>query len=254
MPDKPNTGVVIWHVGRCGSSVLGHCYNQNPHMQWENEIFNRFMPQNIGTGNIPPLDIVISEVRERQQRDVQLIEVKFLNDQHLGIFGLTAVELAGVLRNHGYKHSVILERRNILRRMISHCLANETSIYHISSNESPPSRKSVHININKIQVGQSTRSLLDWLDVITASYRELKRSLRSLNGFLHLTYDDHIKTDPIVGYMALCDYLSIPRVPVQVKLRPTNPFPMSEIVCNYVELFHIISSTEHAWMLEEEEN
>jgi hypothetical protein len=245
-------GVVIWHVGRCGSSVLGHCLLQNPYLQWENEIFNRWMPQHIGTASIPPLGEAILEVRSRQQKHIQLIEVKYLQDQHPGIFDLTALQLASVLAEYGYTHAVILERRNILRRMVSHCLASETKCYHLASTDAPPSRQEIHIDVNRIQVGRSTRPLLEWLDLIAASQSQMKRYYAKISNSLHLSYEDHILDNPLKGYEAICNYLAIPPTPVQVRLQKTNPFRMSDIIINYAEIHRQVSSSQHAWMLEEE--
>jgi len=245
------TGVVIWHVGRCGSTVLGQCLSQNPHFQWEGEIFNRWMPQPLGKGSVPPLSKAILKVRNRQKKDIQLIAVKSLQDQHPGIFDLTALQLAGVLAEYGYTHAVILERRNILRRMVSHCLGSETNVYHLATTDAPPSRKKIHIDVTGIKVGRSVRPLLEWLDIIADSQSQMKRHHGTESGSLHLSYEDHILDSPLKGYEAVCNHFAVPPTPVQVRLQKTNPFRFSDIIVNYDEIFHLVSSSRHAWMLAE---
>ena len=48
-------GVVTWHQGRCGSSVLGSLLNQHSRIQAQNEIFSGYMPRRWGEKPVPPM-------------------------------------------------------------------------------------------------------------------------------------------------------------------------------------------------------
>jgi hypothetical protein len=178
--------------------------------------------------------------------------VKYLQDQHPGIFDLTALQLASVLAEYGYTQAVILERRNILRRMVSHCLASETNCYHLASTDAPPNLREIHIDVDRIQVGRSTRPLLEWLDLIAASQSQIKQHYATNSSSLHLSYEDHILDNPLKGYEAICNHLAIPPTPAQVRLQKTNPFRLSDIIVNYDAISSLVGSSQHAWMLEEE--
>ena len=52
-------GVVNWHIGRCGSSVLGSLLAQHPEITYSNEIFSPYMPRRRGERVLPPLNAVV---------------------------------------------------------------------------------------------------------------------------------------------------------------------------------------------------
>jgi hypothetical protein len=249
--DRCKNGVVIWHVGRCGSSVLGQCLNMHPDLQWENEIFNRWMPQRRGDNPVPPLGEAIVNVKRNQTLPFQVVEVKFLPQQHPGIFRISALEMADVLADYGYHKAVLLERKNILRRMISHCIALETRCFHLPASSPTPLPHSITINISAIRVGTETRSLMDWLEHIEEAYRKHHEGLRIRQGLLHLCYEEHLQADPRVAFHKVCTYLGVKTMSVDVGLRRTNPFHLRELVRNYGDVEDILSNSRFGWMLEE---
>ena len=245
------SGVVIWHVGRCGSSVLGRCLNQHPQVQWENEIFNRWMPQRRGVLPVPPLSEAISSVQQRQQKLFQVVEVKFLPCQHPGIFGLSALELADELSKAGFYYSVLLERSNTLRRMVSHCRALQGHSYHLELTQPPPQPDLMPLPLEKIRVGTEERSLLEWLEIIPQAYQELSRGLRLRGPLLELTYEQDLEADPLEAYRKISRFLQLEPAPASILLQRTNPFPLSATVSNLDAIRRVLQDTEMAWMLDE---
>jgi hypothetical protein len=248
--DRCKEGVVIWHVGRCGSSVLGHCLNQHPDLQWENEIFNCWMPQRRGEKPVPPIAEAIATVKRNQNLSFQAVEVKFLPEQHPGIFRMSALEMADVLADHGYQKAILLERRNSLRRMISHCMALETRCFHLSASEPAPLPHPISIDLSAILVGTETRSLLGWLQHIEDAYLRHREGLKTRHGLLHLCYEDHVQDDPRIAFQKVCTYLGVKTMGVNVGLRRTNPFQLSDIVTNYADLEAMLKNSSFSWMLE----
>lgn len=243
-------GAVVWHVGRCGSSVLGNCLAQHPLIQHENEIFNRWMPQNRGKKNMPPLEEQLEEVKKNLKCPYQVIEVKFLYSQHLGLFNMRFTELLTLLRNYGFTHHIILKRENILRRMVSHCVAVETQLFHRARSEKLVLQR-IHMNIQAIKVGMDTAPLLEWMTQIETAYTSLEERLGQAKNTLHLTYEQHIEPDPTIGYTMTCRQLGINEVPVSPRLARTNPFGLPEILINYEEICQTLQNTPYQWMLEE---
>lgn len=251
-PSAPPTGVVIWHVGRCGSSVLGQCLSQHPAIQADNEILNRWMPQQRGEQPLPELELELQQVRRHRRKPVQVVEIKFLTAQHPGLFGLNAIELADRLSCYGWSRHVVLERSNLLRRMVSHCIGQQTQRLHLSVSEPSPTPRPITIPLEAITVGMETRSLVDWLDVMTVAYQDLRQGLASRGGFLDLNYEQHLQKDPLVGYRLICENLGLPALSARVGLQRTNPFPLKDLIVNYEELSALLTPTVHAWMLAEE--
>lgn len=121
-------GVVIWHIGRCGSTVLGTMLDQHPSIQWENEIFNPLLRAKREGRAVPAIDTALAEVAGRRTRPIQIAEVKFLADQHLSVFGCSLEEMIEVFLSRGYSRFVILNRVNYLSRMVSHGFARGIGI------------------------------------------------------------------------------------------------------------------------------
>ena len=82
-------GVVIWHIGLCGSTLLGSTLNQNPEIQWENEIFVPLLWRKRAGELIPSMPEALAEVAARRTRPLQVVEVKFLS---------TSIRLSSVSR------------------------------------------------------------------------------------------------------------------------------------------------------------
>ena len=81
------SGVVNWHIGRCGSSVLGSLLAQHPSIAYSNEIYSRYMPRRRGSLSVPTIDSVL-DVSEQaaSQRGLHFFEVKHLPDQNIGLY------------------------------------------------------------------------------------------------------------------------------------------------------------------------
>lgn len=94
-------GVVMLHIGRCGSTVLGSTLNQHPAIQWENEIFVPLLHEKQAGRPIPSMPEALAQVAARRTRPFQVVEVKFLDDQHPSIFGLSLEEMLETFLNTG---------------------------------------------------------------------------------------------------------------------------------------------------------
>ena len=55
-------GLLTWHQGRCGSSVLGSLLGQHPQITVHNEIFSKYMPRRRGNDPLPSMAEVFAEV------------------------------------------------------------------------------------------------------------------------------------------------------------------------------------------------
>ena len=117
-------GVATWHEGRCGSSVLGSLLNQHSQIQAANEIFSRYMPRRWGDKPVPAIPDVLHQAMATASKPVLQIEIKSLRAQNRSLYpGLTLEDWLDQLFAHGFQRQVILHRRNGLRRLVSHLMA-----------------------------------------------------------------------------------------------------------------------------------
>jgi hypothetical protein len=241
--------VVIWHIGRCGSTVLSNLLNQHPAIQSENEIFQPFLLAKNRGETIPPMDQVIADVAARKTKAVQAAEVKFLECQQPEAFGATMRQTLAAFLARGYSRFVVLNRANYLRRMVSHCVAGETRRFFVKVGDEAPLHR-ITMSVDSIRVGSQNRSLLDWFDVFEDGYRRLGVLLHG-HPVCKVSYEEDIEQDPLVGYAKVCRFLGHEPLPARVGFRRTNPFRLADILHNYDEIADLLRPTPHAWMLVE---
>ena len=243
--------VVIWHIGRCGSTVLSNLLDQHPAIQSEKEIFQPFLLAKNRGEAIPPMDRVIADVAARKTKAIQTAEVKFLECQQPEVFGATTAQTLENFLARGYSRFVVLHRANYLRRMVSHCVAGETRRFFVRVGDEAPLHRIV-MNVNAIRVGSQTRSLLEWFDAFDDGYRRLDEMLQG-HPVCRVSYEQDTERDPRVAYAKVCRFLEQDPLPVRVNFQRTNPFRLVEILDNFGEVADLLGPTRHAWMLTERE-
>ena len=80
------------------------------------------MPRRRGSSTLPSIGSVLEQAEQTVSGSaLHLFEVKHLPDQNLGLY--PQLELQDWLNHffaHGYKHHLLMRRRNGLRRIVSH--------------------------------------------------------------------------------------------------------------------------------------
>lgn len=267
MPYSSALGVIHWHLGRCGSSVLGSLLNQHSAIQAENEIFSRYMPRRRGEGPLPTMPAILADTQRRRRKPVQLIEIKYLRAQNLGLY--PAAELRDwleVAQEHGFSRHLLLHRRNGLRRIVSHLLAQVTGAYVLPAHQScKPDvgslaeqglAKQVHVDCQLIREGFEAHSLLEWLDIYDQAYHQIQDALGdwdtvvSGSGVCSLSYEDDVEASPFRAYEKICAFLDVPAESPVLKLRRINPEPLPVLIRNYREVEVLLQPTRFSWMLD----
>ena len=249
------SGFIIWHQGRCGSSVLSSLLDQNSSIACSKEIFSRFMPKRRTVSTIPSMQSVYDSCREAHSSLVAGLEIKYLTSQNFSLYpDSSSLEwFESGLRSDFSKH-IIVQRKNGLRRLISHLIRAQTGVVQ-SLADSPCSARKVLINCAEVNEGAESRTLLEWLKQYSIQYERLKEDLFSwclLNELpqpLMLSYEDHIKSDPVVAYKKVCGFLGVPCERVDVVFRRINPEPMPLLVENWKQVYEIVAGSEFSWMV-----
>lgn len=244
--------VAMFHIGRCGSSVVGNLLDQHPKIYWDGEIYHRFLkspPKESGSGTyrkpIDPLEYVRKRMTLAGERFYGC-EVKFY---HLDLLDSELAEYVKELENLGFGHFIILERKNYLRKVVSSIIAKKTSRFHQPSHRKAALNRIV-LDPSDVCIDSDSKPLLDYLQTYQDRFRTLK-GLLSHREALHLTYEDHVCLAPIVAYHQVCNFLNINRHEVVVRYGRSNPFKLSKMIINYDEVKCSLKGTSFEWMTDE---
>ena len=248
--------IVMIHIGRCGSTVLGNLLNQHPHITWDGEVYQDvFRERQHADKSLPPIEDV-DPARYLLHRSNRVFsrfygfEVKFFHLRALGTNIDSYLEdLESLL---GKMHFIVLERRNTLRVIVSTVAARRTGVWHLGESQARPADL-VNVDVDAVFVNRKNDGLLDLLREFSRDFSDTEALLRNRSA-LHLTYEDDIRRDPRAAYRKVCDFLDLPAVPVSTRFVPTNPAPLHEIVENFDDIRSLLTGTEFEWMLETKRN
>lgn len=236
--------VACLHAGRVGSTVLGNMLAAHPEILWDGELFQGVRLEVDDPRRRDPRGRLVSRIR-RAGRRIYGLEVKLQEEQHLTPIGHTLpsfVELLGELR---FTHHVLLLRRNLLRAIVSWKVAASRGAVHVRDRTPGLTRVSLAAARPADRTPYLVRKLEE-LERHHAAARELFRD----RPLLELSYEDDIEGDPRVAYRRVCTFLGVPPEAVEPDLKKTNPYPLQDVLENYVEVRDVLEGTPYAWMLE----
>ncbi len=244
--------IVMVHIGRCGSTVLGDLIGQHPQIRWEGEIYQQvFMKRERADTTVRPiLDVdPVDEVMQRSNRVLKRFygfETKFF---HLRLFDTDVGSYLEALEQRLGKLRIIhLRRNNTLRKVVSTLAARESGTWH-SRKRQDGSAPVVHVDPDSVFVNREAAPLLELLREIDDDYRTMD-ALLEMRPHLRLTYEEDIQQDPMSAYSKVCEFLGLPHAPVDIHFHPTTPGALPDLVENFDEVQTLLTGTEFEWMLE----
>lgn len=251
-------GVVNWHLGRCGSSVLGSLLAQHSAIDYSNEIYSPYMPRRIGKKQLPALTDVVKAARDSLFRPYHLFEVKHLAAQNLGLYPeLQLWDWLTAFHEMGYRRHLLMGRRNGLRRMVSHVRAAQTGVYVDAGKSSASAQTSVTLPMQDIVHGFQSASLLEWLEEYESGHQAIRSALIDWSdchadvAWLELIYEDDVESSPLSAYERVCEFLGINFQNPRLTHRRINHGALADLVTNFEEVRHLLQPTRFAWMLED---
>lgn len=245
-------GLVMFHIGRCGSTVLSEMLSQHPEVYWDGETYVRVLQelrdanQDRLTSGFDPASYIERRLPRSGSRWFGF-DTKFY---HVTDFGLPIQQYLDDLSQIGFSKVIVLRRRNYLRKVVSSRLGYERGWYHTKARPAA-TQSSVHINVDEIGVDGTSASLIEHFERWDNEYETVERHLGT-HQVLHLAFEDDIEVDPLVAYRRVVDFLGLQPHSAQVTLKRVNPQPLAELIQNYDEVDSLLSGTKHHWMLRED--
>lgn len=247
---RPKHVVVMFHVGRCGSTALGNMINQNSDILWRGEIYHTRWESD-GFAYRTDRDWKIWTENEIQLAGSRVFgfEFKVVKHQHLKIVNMNICEYIQMLENIGVKKFIILERKNYLRRMISQYVGSKTKLRHLRANQNA-NLKQIELPVKNINFGDGPNmSLFEALSLIDFTYRSLETQLISKD-FMKISYEDDMISGSMYQLVSkLCDFLEIENIDASLENSRTNPFPIKDILINFKAVQDHLSGTKYEWMI-----
>lgn len=237
--------VVMFHRGRCGSTVLATQLDQHSQVGWAGEVLlEHNLVARYGNGfprPVRPLAVARDAMRTRGQRffgfEVQPNQVREL--------GCGAEEYVAGLRQLGVEHFVLLERRNALRALVSAAVSEQSKRWAMSGNDQP---RLFPVTLDVAAAWGFRGTLVEYLAQEHEHVQQTFEQLLATTKLLSLTYESHIERDPEVSYRLVCEHLSIEPEPVEIRLRRVNPYPLSELLLNFDEVEAALRGSRFEWM------
>ncbi|MDV3353315.1 hypothetical protein QGP82_31870 [Leptothoe sp. LEGE 181152] len=244
--------IAMFHMGRCGSSVLGDLLYQHSRIQWNGEIYCPYIhdwrtqtTQNPKTPTLTPDPLMLLQRKMFAAGSKNFgCEIKF---HHL-VEGHIDIEKFIEILNKKDFYYIILRRKNFLRSIISHTVMYslaEKKTHNKSSEKA--TLKQVNIDVKNTGYNGTKKTLLEHLNMQKENHIYLEKLLANQK-YLKLNFEDDIAENPNNAYLQVCDFLNIEPEETPVRLSRTNPFPLSEIIINYGEVKEYLKDTEYAWM------
>jgi hypothetical protein len=239
----------MFHIGRCGSTVLANLISQNPMIFWDSEVYEKYRNNSCLMRYVSSDLIKIIKMRSLFVGRFYGFEIKLNKDEN-DVY----IQIKSDLQNFiiklyelGFTHFIILSRRNYLRQIISGTIGFETRKWRLSSNEKPLLAK-LKLDLENIPYGYDSRSLFSRFQEFDTTYNLLDELLANQK-VLRMIYEEDILKDPQKGYRRVCNFLGLKDYKVKVRLGRMNPFHLSEIVVNFQEIEGHLRGTEYEWML-----
>ncbi|MGF1497365.1 MAG: hypothetical protein ACFB8W_11140 [Elainellaceae cyanobacterium] len=240
--------IAMYHISRCGSTVLGNLLNQHPQVYWDGEVL--FKKREFDRHTYPRFN-----ARAYLERQMVIagnrfygFEMKIHPNQLLPVVHTNLPSFVQLLLDMGISHHICLKRQNYLRVILSKEIAKRTRQWHIQKDSPRPT--SIYLDTSSIPFGFTgqPQPLLDCLEKMDQAYRELDASLAG-HPVLSLTYEDDIAKNPKDAYERCCQFIGIEPAEVDVAIRRTNPFALADLIENFAEVERLLAPTPYDWMV-----
>lgn len=234
----------MFHIGRSGSTVLADQMGQHPGLVWAGELLDH---KRLRLGPATALGLIEARLRAAGDRRFGL-ETKFY---HLRRAGLGLEAFLERLDGLGFDRFLVVRRRNLLRKVVSSQVARASRRWHLPAGQRAV-LQTVRIDPERVPIEGGHRPLLDIIERYLEDFRRLDGALGNRQR-LDLVFEDDIRPDPGSACRRALDFLGLPPHPTEVRLAPTTPWPLGQIVENLDEVRACLAGSPHAWMAEDEE-
>jgi hypothetical protein len=223
---EPQVKFVVFTVGRSGSTLLVSLLHSHDSIFCDDELFRRLLFSPLGY------------LRARERLSNKKAYGFKLNTYHFRVQKIPDPgELLKSICNMNYL-IISLERRNILRQVISHMYARHTDQFHIRGGEKKIKSGPFSIDIQELQQELE----------LFEGFRTLQDGLLKPYSYLKIVYEDDLlkSSQHQCTVDRISNFLGIPTASVNSDLKKTTPTDLSRLVVNYPQVITYLSTTRYA--------
>lgn len=236
--------IAMFHVGRCGSTVLGDMLDRHSQVRWGSELFHA--PEGHTPGFRPTRAWTRSLIESNLYRHPAAFFGFETKNMHLGphCIPMSLSDYLALLQELGFDRYIVLRRDNLLRVILSGLVTTRVGFTHAADKRPGLTRIALD---PEAPIGKWAGSLVRLLGTYEQFYGELDALLPTSK--LALCYEADIQHDPAVAYRKTCAWLGVEPEPCEVRLSRTNPFTIEQMLSNFDEIAGALRSTRYEWML-----
>lgn len=233
------TNVTMFHIGRCGSTVVGMLLNQHPEIRWGGELFaslkkkygrdswvweNPLRMIRLRT-NIHICKVFGIEIKKKHFEDVKMRMKRTIDE----------------LEKLEYERYIILKRNNYLKWEVSKIVGNRMKKWNFDEDVDPPK---VKVPIKS----EDGKGIVEYFQEVDRFYEKVESSIGNKNA-LKISYERDIKENPKKAFMKIVEWLGLKKVDVKVGTKKINKKDIEERIINYKEVRQALDRTEYEWMV-----
>lgn len=252
-PSLSASKVAMFHIGRCGSTVVAKLLAQHRNIFWANELYepifkqwNLLNPDFTQPCVMPmlPIDYLKKSIIKSNAKTYGF-EIK---PYHFRLIDMPMEKYFAEIEMLGFQHFILLDRKNKLRKIISSIKAKKSGVYHLQKGSKPQFEK-INIPIDNIQIDHESKSLINFIEDYQKDVSLINEKLKE-KMLLKFTYEDDIENNPLKAYSKICEFIGIKITSPTISLSKTTPFSIRDLVENFDEVASFLAKTPHKWMLE----
>ena len=237
------------HTGRVGSTVLADLLNQHSKIHWDGEFYIKQNEKHLKFIYENPMKFLNIKISQNTN-DFYGFELKCSAKQLYGqhTINIDFDTFLKEIEKLNFNNFILLERKNYLKQFISFKFAKKTKILH--TKQKAKKINTLYIKPENCLWFKEKKTLIEHFKYLDNFYDNTKNIIKSKKHLL-LTYEDDILHNPTVAYEKICDFLKIEYQNPKVNLKRTNPFPLNEVIENYMEVENYLKGSKYEWMLYE---
>ena len=239
----------MFHIGRCGSTVLMDLLNQHPKIGSDGEPYNR-VAKDMDRRGVDPHSSGLDPADHIHRRFGRvgarwyLYSLKF---NQVTQFDRELDRYLADIESRGVNRLVVLDRSNLLRKVVSGLRARANGQFQSSDPDAVRPDK-VRVDVDAVAMEGETHSLIGQFERWNREYERFDRLIGD-RPVLRLNYEADILDDPRVAYEKVVTHLGLDPHPVDVRLQRLNPFALEDVVENLDDVGRALADTPYAWML-----